>query len=77
MILPFHFTISFELVVGSPKIHLIRNILLQKRNIWERNKIMQYMCRLGGYALIKRINPRQVYIRKEEIMEAQCGFVQC
>jgi len=37
---------------------------------------MQYMCHLGDYTLIKRINPGQVYIRKEEIMEAQCGFVQ-
>lgn len=35
---------------------------------------MQYMCHLGGYTLIKRINPRQIYMRKEEIMEAQCGF---
>lgn len=38
---------------------------------------MQCMCHLGGYTLIKRINPRQVYIRKEEIAEAQCVFLQC
>lgn len=35
------------------------------------------MCHLGGYTLIKRINPRQIYKSKEEVMEAQHGFVQC
>lgn len=38
---------------------------------------MQYMCHLGGYALIKGINPRQAYIRKEETVEAQSVFLQC
>lgn len=36
---------------------------------------MQIMCHLGGYTLIKRFNPRQIYMRKEGIMEAQCVFL--
>lgn len=70
----FHFKISFEWMVGNHKIHWIRNTLLQKKNIWEKKKIIQNMCHLGGYTLIKRINPRQICMRKEEIMETQCGF---
>lgn len=53
-----------------------KHIAAEEKN-WERNKIMQCMCHLGGYTLIKRINPRQIYKNKEEVMEAQHGFVQC